>query len=145
MHGLIPRLTPLSFDTLGLAHALENLVHDWQQRHASPQLALTHELPADLGASVTLAAYRIVQEGLVNAVRHARASRVAIDVRAVGEWLSVSVTDDGVGLPQNWSRPGHFGLRGLAERVERLGGSLSVGNLEPRGARIGAQIPLGSA
>jgi two-component system sensor histidine kinase UhpB len=145
MHGLIPRLTPLSFDTLGLAQALENLVRDWQQRHPSPQLALTHALPADLGASVTLAAYRIVQEGLVNAVRHARAARVAIDVRSAGEWLSVSVTDDGVGLPENWSRPGHFGLRGLAERVERLGGSLSVGNLEPHGARISAQIPLGSA
>ena len=37
--------------------------------------------------------------------------------------MTVTVTDDGVGLPQHWSRPGHFGLRGLAERVEHLGGS----------------------
>jgi two-component system sensor histidine kinase UhpB len=145
MHGLIPRLTPLSFDTMGLAHALENLVRDWQHRHATPQLLLTHELPAELGASVTLAAYRVVQEALVNALRHAQATRVTIDVRAGGGRLSVSVSDDGVGLPANWSRPGHFGLRGLAERVERLGGVFSVRNLEPRGACVTAQIPLESA
>ena len=145
MHGLIPRLTPLSFDTLGLAHALENLVGDWQRRHARPQLSLTHELPADLGASVTLAVYRVVQEALVNAVRHAQAEHVSIEVRTNGEQLSVSVSDDGVGLPPNWARPGHFGLRGLAERVERLGGTLRVHNLAPHGTGIAAQIPLVAA
>ena len=145
MHGLIPRLTPLSFDTLGLAHALENLVGDWQRRHPRPHLSLTHELPADLGASVTLAVYRVVQEGLVNTLRHAQAEHVAIEVRANGEQLSVSVRDDGIGLPSNWARPGHFGLRGLAERVERLGGTLRVRNLEPHGTGIAAEIPLVSA
>jgi two-component system sensor histidine kinase UhpB len=145
MHGLIPRLTPLSFDSLGLAQALENLVGDWQRRHPRPRLTLTHELPAALGASVTLAAYRVVQEALVNAVRHAQADAVAIEVRAAGGHLSVSVRDDGIGLPADWSRPGHFGLRGLAERVERLGGGFSVRSLEPRGTGIAADIPLGAA
>jgi two-component system sensor histidine kinase UhpB len=145
MHGLIPRLTPLSFDSLGLAQALENLVGDWQRRHPRPHLTLTHQLPAALGASVTLAAYRVVQEALVNAVRHAQADEVAIEVRADGGRLSVSVRDDGIGLPADWSRPGHFGLRGLAERVERLGGALRVRSLEPRGTGIAADIPLGAA
>lgn len=142
MHGLIPRLTPLSFDSLGLAQALENLVSDSQRRQATPVLRLEHHLPGELGASVTLAAYRVAQEGLVNAVRHAGASRVAIDVRATDTDLLVSVSDDGVGLPQDFARPGHFGLRGLAERVERLGGTFSVRNAEPRGTRIEARIPL---
>jgi two-component system sensor histidine kinase UhpB len=52
------------------------------------------------------------------------------------------VTDDGVGQTAHWSRPGHFGLRGLAERVEHLGGSLQVGNTEPHGVCIRAEIPL---
>ncbi len=142
MHGLIPRLAPPSLDTLGLAESLDSLVRDWQQRHPSPKLSLRHQLPADLGASVTLAAYRVVQEGLVNAVRHARAQQVVIDVGCTEERMIVSVTDDGVGLPENWSRPGHFGLRGLAERVERLGGSLHICNREPRGACLRAEIPL---
>jgi two-component system sensor histidine kinase UhpB len=142
MHGLIPRLAPLSLDTLGLAASLESLVRDWQRRHATPLLSLRHELPSELGASVTLAAYRVVQEALVNALRHAHASRVMIDVSSSAERMIVSVTDDGVGLPAQWSRPGHFGLRGLAERVEHLGGTLQVGNTEPHGVCIRAEIPL---
>ena len=142
MHGLIPRLAPPSLDTLGLAEALETLVRDWQRRHPSPRLSLRHQLPSDLGTSVRLAAYRVVQEGLVNAVRHARAQHVSIDVGSTDARMIVTVTDDGVGLPENWSRPGHFGLRGLAERVEHLGGRLQVCNREPRGACLQAEIPL---
>lgn len=142
MHGLIPRLAPLALDTLGLAAALESLVRDWQQRHASPALSLRHQLPSDLGTRVALAAYRVVQEGLVNAVRHAQATRVDIDVSAAAESLTVTVVDDGVGLPSEWPRPGHFGLRGLAERVENLGGTLRVHNVEPHGMCLSAAIPL---
>jgi two-component system, NarL family, sensor histidine kinase UhpB len=142
MHGLIPRLAPLSIDTLGLAASLESLVNDWQSRHARPLLSLHHQLGADLGASMTLAAYRVVQEGLVNALRHASAEHVTIEVSSAAEHMTIVVKDDGVGLPAQWSRPGHFGLRGLAERVEQLGGTLQVRNLEPHGVSLTAQIPL---
>ncbi len=142
MHGLIPRLAPPSLDTLGLAESLESLVREWQRLHPVPMLSLQHQLSADLGRSGALAAYRVVQEGLVNAVRHAKAARVAIDVRTNGQRMVVSVTDDGVGLPMQWSRPGHFGLRGLAERVEHLGATLQVGNHEPHGVSLTAEIPL---
>jgi two-component system, NarL family, sensor histidine kinase UhpB len=143
MHGLIPRLAPPSLDSLGLAAALESLIADWQRRHPTPLLSLHHELPADLGGSVTLATYRVVQEGLVNALRHAQATHVAIDVTTSAGKLLVQVRDDGVGLPEQWSRPGRFGLRGLKERVERLGGTLGVRNLEPHGVSLTAEIPLG--
>src|SRR5205807_1637362 len=142
MHGLIPRLLPVSLDTLGLAETLESLVREWQRRHPVPVLSLQHQLPADLGGSATLAAYRVVQEGLVNVLRHAQAERVSIDLRANGQRMVVSVTDDGVGLPAEWRRPGHFGLRGLAERVEHLGGRLRVANHEPHGVSLMAEIPL---
>jgi two-component system, NarL family, sensor histidine kinase UhpB len=142
IHGLIPRLRPLSLDTLGLAESLESLVRDWQRRQPSPLLSLRHQLPSDLGTSVTLAAYRVVQEGLVNALRHAHATRVMIDVSSTAERMIVSVSDDGVGLPAQWSRPGHFGLRGLAERVEHLGGTLQVRHNEPHGVCLTAEIPL---
>jgi two-component system sensor histidine kinase UhpB len=144
MHGLIPRLLPVSLDTLGLAETLENLVRDWQRRYPAIRLSLRHELPADLGPSVTLAAYRVVQEGLINALRHARASAVEIALESSQHNMTVTVADDGVGLPSEWARPGHFGLRGLAERVEHLGGSFAVRNQEPRGVRLEARIPLGA-
>jgi two-component system, NarL family, sensor histidine kinase UhpB len=145
MHGLIPRLMPLSLDTLGLAETLENLVQDWQRRYPSIVLSVRRELPADLGPSMTLAIYRVVQEGLINALRHAEASHVEVTVESDAHRMIVRIVDDGVGLPAAWSRPGHFGLRGLAERVEHLGGTLSIANREPHGVCLTAEIPLKAA
>jgi two-component system sensor histidine kinase UhpB len=142
MHGLIPRLVPVSLDTLGLAETLENLVRDWQRRNPGTALSLHHELPADLGPSVTLAAYRVVQEGLINALRHAQATHVTIRLEGQADQMMVTVMDDGIGLPSSWLRPGHFGLRGLTERVEHLGGQLLVHNREPHGVCLTAMIPL---
>jgi len=143
MHGLIPRLAPLSLDTLGLSATLDDLVRDWQRRHPSIALSLHRELPVELGPSVTLAIYRVVQEGLINALRHAQPTRVDITVRCDAERIEATVIDDGVGLPADWTRPGHFGLRGLSERVRQLGGTFSVGNHADRGVRLSADIPLG--
>jgi two-component system, NarL family, sensor histidine kinase UhpB len=145
MHGLIPRLIPVSLDTLGLAETLENLVRDWQRRNPNITLSLRHELPSDLGPSVTLAAYRVVQEGLINALRHAQAEHIEIELESQDDKMTVTVADDGVGLPSSWLRPGHFGLRGLTERVAHLGGQLSVQNREPHGVCLRATIPLATA
>ncbi len=152
MHGLIPRLMPVSLDTLGLAETLENLVRDWQRRNPAITLSLRHDLPSDLGPSVTLAAYRVVQEGLINALRHAHAAHIEIKLESGGaraqpqaQRMIVTVSDDGVGLPAGWSRPGHFGLRGLTERVEHLGGRLTIGNRDPHGVCLTAEIPLVTA
>src|SRR6266403_188193 len=142
MHGLIPRLTPLSLDTLGLAATLESLVRDWQRRHPLIALTLRHDLPPDLGPSITLAIYRVIQEGVINAIRHASPSRVDVEVRSDPQGIIVTVTDDGVGLPAEWSKPGHFGLRGLNDRVTQLGGSFHVRNAAGGGTRLTAEIPL---
>jgi two-component system, NarL family, sensor histidine kinase UhpB len=145
MHSLIPRLAPLSLDALGLSATLENLVRDWQRRHAAVTIDLEHKLPPDLGSSVALAVYRVVQEGLINALRHAQASRISIVVDGTEERILVSLADDGIGLPPDWLRPGHFGLRGLTDRVAQLGGKFEVGNAQPRGTRLVAEIPLRTA
>lgn len=142
MHGLIPRLMPLSLDTLGLAETLESLVRDWQQRYPSIALSFRQELGAELGPSVTLAIYRIVQESLINALRHSQATKIDISVQSDGQRMVVVISDDGVGLPAEWSRPGHFGLRGLMERVAHLGGVLTIANREPHGVCLTAEIPL---
>jgi len=142
MHGLIPRLTPLSLDTLGLAATLDNLVRDWQRRHPTVALGLRHELPPDLGPSVTLTIYRLVQEGLINALRHSQASKVDIDLTADAKRILVTLDDNGVGLPADWARPGHFGLRGLSDRVAQLGGHFEIANRPDGGVRLSAEIPL---
>src|ERR1700681_4207429 len=104
MHGLIPRLAPLSLAPLGLTATLESLARDWQRRHPSVALTLHHDLPPELGPSVTLTVYRVVQEGLINALRHAQASRVDIAVECDARRIVATVHDDGVGLSAHWSR-----------------------------------------
>jgi two-component system sensor histidine kinase UhpB len=142
MHGLIPRLVPLSLDTLGLADTLENLVRDWQRRYPEVQLSSRNDLTAELGPTVTLTIYRVAQEGVINALRHGKPTHVDIDLHANEKSIVLTITDDGVGLPADWSRPGHFGLRGLADRVENLGGVFKVGNREPHGVCVRAEVPL---
>ncbi len=142
MHGLIPRLAPAALETLSLSEALEGLVRDLQRRHPAVMLSLRHELAFDPGASVALAAYRVAQEGLSNALRHAHASHVDVELRSEPRRLTVTVADDGAGLPEDWSQPGHYGLRGLEERVGNLGGELTVRNHAARGTLLTAEIPL---
>ena len=142
MHGLIPRLSPLTLDTLGLTGTLENLARDLQKRHGSVRLSLRHDLRVSLGSSVTLAAYRFVQEGLINALRHANAAHIEARLRADRRGLFVRVCDDGRGLPEEWLRPGHFGLRGLRERIDHLGGRFRIGNRRRGGVALAAFIPL---
>lgn len=144
MHGIIPRLTPLTLDSLGLADTVADLVN--QTREREPQIELLYEphaLPAALDAEAALAAYRVVQEALSNALRHGQAGRIDVKLgqRDDGR-LEVVVADDGRGLPDDWQRTGHYGLRGLADRVESLGGTLEVGANVPSGVRVRATIPV---
>jgi two-component system sensor histidine kinase UhpB len=144
MHSLIPRLAPLALDTLGLAETLRGLIEEWRKRRPDVRITLEQTLPERLGTSMTLTLYRIVQEALMNALRHSRATEIAIDVATRDDRIVVSVLDNGVGLPQDWTRPGRFGLRGLRERVTALHGKLEIANRsDGSGVSLIAQIPLG--
>jgi len=149
MHGLIPRLTPMALESLGLADALAELVGGIRQRQ--PEVALHLATPgpqADIDPATALAAYRVVQEALNNALKHSGARRIDIEValdRAGpdGARLAVSVCDDGCGLPEGWQGAGRYGLLGLRERVSALGGTCSAERRPEGGTRVQAVLPLG--
>lgn len=127
MHGMIPRLAPMSLDTLGLADALRDLVDRVAASHHQLDLQLDIDgLPADVPEALALPAYRVVQEGLTNALRHGQATAVTARARAIGRDLHVEVIDNGSGIAGDWRASGHFGLRWLNERVEALGGRLEL-------------------
>lgn len=142
MHSLIPRLAPIALDTLGLAETLQGLIAEWQRRHPDIKMTLQYALDTELGPSATLTIYRTVQEALINAIRHANASNIVVEVNVEADRVRVRVLDDGQGLPADWTRPGHFGLRGLRERVTMLGGTLLVRNAAERGVEVIAEIAL---
>jgi two-component system sensor histidine kinase UhpB len=143
MHDLIPRLRPVALDNLGLVDALEEQVNEWRRQHPDVEFTLTRgPLPDNLGESYALAAFRIVQEAATNALRHARPARIQIDARADAHTLALEIRDDGAGLPPDWQKPGHFGIRGMRERARMLGGEVRVENLQGRGVRVAATLPL---
>lgn len=98
-----------------------------------------HGTPAELPATLDLSAYRIVQEALTNTIKHARASRVDIDVAYGQDDLVIKVRDDGRGLAASDGR-GH-GLVGIGERVHIFGGTLTAGAAEHGGYVLRATLP----
>jgi signal transduction histidine kinase len=87
--------------------------------------------------------WRVVQEGLTNMEKHAHAEQVAVNLTLPSNEVVLHVRDDGVGLPPGAEeKPGHYGLRGLRERVEGLGGTFWLTSAEPRGTLIEVRIPL---
>lgn len=109
---------------------------------AGVEVELTVDVPAGAVSDVVeLTAYRVVQESLTNVVRHAGTGVVAVVVRVDGADLLVDVRDDGTGAPAEETAPG-FGLRGMRERVEALGGHFRAGPEPSGGWRVTATIPL---
>ena len=143
MHDLIPRLRPPALENLELADAVEAQVAEWQHQHPQVEFALgVGPLPQKLGDSYMLAIYRILQEATVNALRHADTRRIHIDLRAEGGCLSLHIRDHGTGLPADWNKPGHFGIRGMRERARMLGGDVTVDNADGGGVILVATLPL---
>jgi two-component system sensor histidine kinase UhpB len=89
-----------------------------------------------------LAFYRGAQEGVTNALCHGRATHIGIALHRDGDAATLSVTDDGQGLPAAVQPGGHHGLRWLAERSEGLGGSFRVATRAPRGVVLELSLPL---
>jgi len=137
---ILARLRPVALEEMGLAGALDTLVRGW--REANPHATITLAVAdCPLDEKTALVAYRIAQEGLTNAFRHAEARCVSIDVRPAGaRELRVRVDDDGAGLKRDW-RQG-LGLRGMSERIAALGGRLTFKSGEPKGAILEASLPL---
>jgi signal transduction histidine kinase len=95
-------------------------------------------------AYASVSAYRIVQESLTNAVRHAHAQNVTVAVQASAAQLAIEITDDGRGVDSSSADDdsGH-GVRGMGERIEALGGTFEAGPIaDGSGYRVSATIPL---
>jgi two-component system, NarL family, sensor histidine kinase UhpB len=149
MHSIISRLRPSALDTLGLTETLQDSIAAWQSRH--PELKFKLDFSGrldDLGETINITVYRVVQECLTNVVRHAQASNVEIAVKrepaAAGtrEMLRLGVCDDGKGTPEQEVPDGHFGLLGMRERVQALNGSLSIESAPERGFCVNVTLPL---
>ena len=146
LHRLAADLRPASLDHVGLEAALRQysrwtgVKFDLAVRFRAR--GLTGER---LPAMVETALYRVVQEAMTNVVRHACATRVDVLAQRRGERILVMVEDDGVGFePGEVGRGDHFGLLGIRERAEALGGTLTVESAPGAGATLVVEVPCPS-
>jgi signal transduction histidine kinase len=134
LHELARGLHPRALEKSGLAGALTELAR------RSPVPIQLNVTAGELRRDVEAAAYFVCSEALSNLAKHARATSCALTVVTRDGRLEVEVVDDGVGGAD--ARKG-TGLRGLADRVEALGGRLTVASSKGGGTRLTAKIPLG--
>lgn len=143
VHELIPRLRPSSLDVQDLGAAVEDALLAWRRQHMDVAFALACQgLPESIDESRALAAYRIVQEAVTNALRHAQARRVDVALGVAGGVLRIDVRDDGCGLGADWERSGRYGVSGMRERARALGGEVDVRNVDGGGVCVSARLPI---
>ena len=146
LRALIAELRPAALDEIGLRAAVESLVERTTSAHdfdvtADISLA-SDEDGVRLAPEIESTAYRIVQEGLTNVGKHAGASSVQVRIAEGHGLLEVAVRDNGHGFEPSAPRSG-FGLTGMRERVEMLGGQLNVeSSAAGLGTLVHASIPV---
>jgi signal transduction histidine kinase len=135
---IVEGLRPAALDELGLAESVTQLA----AQLSGDETQVSADVPAlpALPAGVEVAAFRIVQEALTNAMRHACASRVCIHLAVASGTLEVTVSDDGTGLAA--AREGGVGLRSMRARAEEIGGSLDIDARPGQGTFVTARLPV---
>lgn len=138
-------LSSVNISELGLPTALENLVGDFEKISRLPSAFQMEGATRQLPLEVDNALYYIAQEALYNVFKHARASHVHVKLVFESEAMTLTVTDDGIGIGkcQDGERRSTvtFGTKNMLRRAEELGGSLLIGDAEGKGTRVVARIP----
>ncbi|MBX5463054.1 MAG: sensor histidine kinase [Steroidobacteraceae bacterium] len=147
VNDMIRRLRPTGLDELGLVAALESCVDQWQQRLPNVRFSFSVEGNVDdLGELLNLTLYRLIQEGLTNAYKHAQPRNIDITLRREknatgGDDIVLTLTDDGRGADLARRNAG-FGLTGMRERVAMMGGGFAIDTAPERGFGFEARLPV---
>lgn len=143
VHSMIHLLRPSVLDNLGLIEALKDEIKAWNKR--SPKTVCLHNFEGDLsnlGERINITIYRIIQECLTNALKHANAEHVVIKLSNDGDKIHLSISDDGAGKNTNSSEE-HIGLGliGIRERIQALNGVFYYETSSNDGFRVFIHIP----
>jgi two-component system sensor histidine kinase UhpB len=143
---LTQQYRPRVLDDLGLAPALE-----WHAKQFTKQTGIAVDLDLSLPegrlpGELETVSYRIIQEALTNAARHAQAKRVSVTATTDDKKLIVEISDRGRGFDVNkaLARTDSLGLAGLRERVNLAGGRIEIFSRVGEGTRLSAEFPLTS-
>ncbi len=143
LRHLCAHLRPTALDQLGLAAALRALAREVTARGLPVEVYLEDVALPD-GSAIGL--YRISQEALNNAWRHAAASQAVVTLVREGDGLVLTVADDGHGFDpaSTWGREGSLGLLGMSERAQAIGGHLALESAPGEGTRVTVRLGTGT-
>ena len=144
VRNLTQLLHPAALDDLGLPAVIDATLRGLKRRYNIRGTLEQVDLPARLPREIELAAYRIVQEGITNVAKHARATRCDVRLTQLPDRLLVEVEDDGVGFIEDTDRPiiaRGLGLVSIRERASRLGGTFNILSRPGAGTRLIVSLP----
>lgn len=148
LRRIIFNLRPMALDDLGLIPTLRRYLENLRESEGTPVRLSVVGREVRFSSTVEVAIYRMVQEAVNNARRHAQASRIEVVIHFEGpSSVVIIVEDDGVGFDleaakAEWVTQSNFGLMSMRERIELLGGEFEVTSVLGRGTRILAKIPV---
>jgi signal transduction histidine kinase len=126
LHGVVFALRPPDLDDIGVVAAIERYAAQVQRSGLNVRIDATEDPPA-LTPEVRLAIYRIVQEALHNALRHAAADEAVVSIETAHDLLRVTISDNGAGFnPEIATRPTALGLLSMRERAAAIGATLAI-------------------
>jgi signal transduction histidine kinase len=126
-----------------LVQALRQLCAQVNQRSGCKFTCQVPDAADHFSPAVAEALWRVAQEGVSNVEKHAQARQAQLSLDLLPKEVVLRTVDDGLGLPPDAERkPGHYGLRGLRERIEGLGGVFTLSAKDPHGAILEVRIPL---
>jgi signal transduction histidine kinase len=139
MHNLRPAILEQ-----GLVAALQWMTQRFERRTGVETLFRSSHESLKLPPGVPLVAYRTAQEALTNISKHAQATRVSVDLSASRGILSLEITDNGRGLkPEDLAKARSFGIRGLHERADTVGGWIELSSTPGHGTTMLLSVPIG--
>jgi two-component system, NarL family, sensor histidine kinase UhpB len=144
IENVMAELRPPLLDEYGLGAALGWHAEEFSRR-TGVQVAVADRDPAgskNARPEAAVALFRIAQEALNNVLKHAKATRVRLEVSATDEELILDVQDDGLGFDPASARRGRWGMTTMRERAEAAGGQLHIASTPGEGTRIHARVPL---
>ncbi len=152
MHNIIRQLRPGSLDNLGLVETLKDVVSTYQSQHPDTQIhfKLSSNLAAlslqQMGETLSINFYRIVQESLNNALKYSQATKIDVALSKVEHALELTIEDNGVGMNVDAvDQTRHFGLLGMRERAQALNGTFNIISTPNKGTKIMISVPYNNA
>lgn len=140
---IIYDLRPMALDDLGLIPTLKKYLQTIEEYHRTTRIQFTN-IGEDrrLPSNYEVALFRIIQESVQNALKHADAMTIQVKLEIKKDHIMAVIKDDGKGFDMNESKPESFGLLGIRERVELLEGELTIHSKIGTGTLVILQIPM---